>query len=279
MPVIHVSPDEALGLVARGEVLALDVRTRQEFVQLGHIPGAKLLPVDLVASALAVADPAGPPVLVYCEHGVRSAHAADLLDRAGLPNVLNMTGGMSCWTGPRAHDDEELWGPSDWLVDHAAVLRGATRVLDVACGRGRHALLLAGAGFDVTALDRDPESLAHVARMADRLQWPVRTISLDLETFPAPSIEPAGFDVILVFRYLFRPLFPSLARALAPGGRLVYETFLKAQAAVGHPKSARFLLEPGELVGLLRSEGLEVVASREGFHRGCHVASAVARRH
>lgn len=279
MPVIHVSCDDARGLVARGEVMALDVRTRQEFVHLGHIPGAKLLPVDLIASALAVVDPMGPPVLVCCEHGVRSAHAAEALDRAGLPNVLNMTGGMSCWTGPRVHDDEELWGPSEWLVEQAGVLHGATRVLDVASGRGRHALLLASAGFDVTALDRDPESLAHVARMADRLQWPVRTIALDLETFPAPSIEPGGFDVILVFRYLFRPLFPSLARALAPGGRIVYETFLKAQATVGHPRNPRFLLEPGELVGLLRSEGLEVVTSREGLHRGCHVASAVARRH
>lgn len=278
MSVINVSPEEARGLVERGDVVVLDVRTRSEFVQLGHIPGARLLPVDLIASALAVLDQHGPPVMLCCEHGVRSAHAADVLARAGVPNILNMTGGMSCWLGPRSHEDAELWGPSEWLVEHAEVLRGASRVLDVACGRGRHALLLASAGFEVTAIDRASESLDHVAGMADRCAWPVRTVLLDLETFPAPAIEPGGFDVILVFRYLSRPLFPSLARALAPGGRLVYETFLAEQASVGHPKDPRFLLAPGELVGLLRSEGLEVVASREGVRRGSHLASAVARK-
>lgn len=279
MNVVDCTPEEARALVERGEVTVLDVRTRQEFVQLGHVPGARLLPVDLVASALATLDSEGSPVLVCCEHGIRSAHAADVLARAGVANVLNMTGGMSCWQGPRVFEDAELWGPSEWLLEQAGQLRGAKRVLDVACGRGRHTLLLAAAGFEVTAIDRDVEALDHIERVAGRCAWPVRTVEMDIEKFPAPEIPGGAYDVILVFRYLFRPLFPSLARALAGGGRIIYETFLTAQAATGHPKNPLFLLAPGELRSLLELSGLEVVASREGLWREAHLASAVARKH
>ena len=60
----------------------LDVRTPGEYAQLGHIPHAWLLPVDLIASAPAVL-PGRSPVLVYCEHGVRSVAASRLLVAAG----------------------------------------------------------------------------------------------------------------------------------------------------------------------------------------------------
>lgn len=277
MAVSLIGHEEALTLVGRPDVVWLDVRTRQEFVERGHVPGARLLPVDLVASGLGVLDPA-TTVVVYCEHGIRSTQAAQLLDRAGIARVRNLSGGMSAWAGPRVYDDAEMSGPSEWLIEHADALRGAHRVLDVACGRGRHALLLASAGFDVTAIDKDVSALDHIAAVADRTGWPIRTVAVDLETFPAPSLEMGAFDVILVFRYLSRPLFPALAKALKPGGRLIYETFLTAQAALGHPKNPRFLLAPGELAGLLRGEGLQVEAFEEGLRRGQHVASAVARK-
>ena len=53
---------------------------------------------------------------------------------------------------------------------------------------------------------------------------------MDLEG-EATDLGEAAYDVIVVFRYLHRPLFPALERALAPGGLLVYETFTRAQAA------------------------------------------------
>ena len=71
----------------------LDVRTPGEYEQLGHIPGAWLLPVDLMASAPAVLPNDEQPVLVYCEHGVRSVAASQLLSAAGIDRVLNLAGG------------------------------------------------------------------------------------------------------------------------------------------------------------------------------------------
>ena len=59
---------------------------------------------------------------------------------------------------------------------------------------------------------------------------------------------PAGrFRLIVCFRYLHRPLFSQIERALAPGGHLVYETYRTGQEKLGRPRRGRFLLRPGEL--------------------------------
>jgi rhodanese-related sulfurtransferase len=76
-----------------GAVSVLDVR--RPAMSLGHIPGARLLPVDLIATTPAVLRKDVRPVLVVCEHGVRSVHAARFLARAGVEPVLNLAGGMS----------------------------------------------------------------------------------------------------------------------------------------------------------------------------------------
>jgi hypothetical protein len=52
---------------------------------------------------------------------------------------------------------------------------------------------------------------------------------------------------VICFRYLHRPLFHQIESALAPGGRLVYETFRSGQEKIGRPRRERFLLRPGEL--------------------------------
>ena len=85
-----IDHDEARALVGAGDVTILDVRTPGEYEQLGHIPGAWLLPVDLCASAPAVLPNDGRPVLVYCEHGVRSVAASQLLSAADIGPVLNL---------------------------------------------------------------------------------------------------------------------------------------------------------------------------------------------
>src|SRR5262245_61514137 len=148
---------EAAELVDAGATV-LDVRTLGEFTTLGHIPGARLLPVQLAAAAPATLDP-DAPVLVCCEHAVRSRVAARLLAQAGFTEVYELAGGMALWTGDRTYDAADISGPASWLLENADLLRPSGRVLDVACGRGRHALLLAAAGFDVSAVDRDHEAL------------------------------------------------------------------------------------------------------------------------
>jgi tellurite methyltransferase len=281
-PYESVGPDEARALVDAGTVRVLDVRNPDEWEALGTIPGATLVPVDLAASAAATLPRDGPPILVCCEHGIRSANAARLLATAGLPRVLNLAGGMSRWTGPRAFGarpvDPDI-GPSSWLLANVDLLgmTGAARprVLDVACGRGRHALLLAAAGLAVTAVDADPDAIAALTGMAARLGLPLETETRDLEA-GAADLGDAVYDVVLVIRYLHRPLFTALRRALRPGGVLLYETYTEAQAARGHPTNPDFLLKAGELRALVTP--LAVLREREGNFDGGAVAGVAARR-
>jgi rhodanese-related sulfurtransferase len=271
-----ISHAEALRLIDAGEVTILDVRTPGEYEQLGHIPGAWLLPVDLTASAPAVLPRDGRPVLVYCEHGVRSVAASHLLNAAGIEPVLNLAGGLAPWTGPREFGPGMLRGPSSWLIENADLLPRGGKVLDVACGRGRHALLMASAGFEMRAIDRDPEAIAWLRDTAERMSLRIETDVVDLETDPPPSLGVGAFDVVLVFRYLHRPLMPALRDALKPGGRFLYETFTAHQAERGHPKNPDFLLREGELAGLM--EPLSILRSREGQFDDAFIASVVAER-
>jgi rhodanese-related sulfurtransferase/precorrin-6B methylase 2 len=266
---------EAQRLLEAGTAIVIDVRSPGEYAGLGHIPGAWLLPVDLMASAPAILPDDRAEVLVYCEHGVRSRAASELLAAAGVERVLNLAGGLAGWRGPREFGTGKLRGPSPWLIENADLLPRGGRVLDVACGRGRHALLLASAGFDVRAIDRHPDAIAFVRDTAARLGFAVDAEVVDLETDPPPAIA-GGFGAIVVFNYLHRPLVPALREALKPGGRIFYETFTTHQAERGHPTNPAFLLKDGELAQLMSP--LATVRAREGEFDGRFVASIVAER-
>ena len=138
------------------------------------------------------------------------------------------------------------------------------RVLDLACGRGRHGLAAAKAGLDVLAVDRNPEALEEL-RMRAGQEWGPRieTRCLDLETAALPDLGDEVFGAVLVFRYLHRPLSDWIADRIAPGGLLLYETFTIRQRDLGWgPSRADFLLEPGELPRLFPT--LETLVYEEG---------------
>ena len=274
----NVDADEAARLLARDAVRVLDVRTADEYDTAGHIPGANLLPVDLIAAAPATLPRDGKPLLVYCQHGIRSVTASRFLAAAGFSDVMNLVGGLSCWRGPKEHGPasaDRLAGPSSWLVQNADLLPRRGKALDVACGSGRHALLLSAAGLAVRAVDRDSEAIGELKAAARRLGFRVETEIKDLET-ASPDLGDDLYDVVLVVNYLHRPLFPVLTRAVKKGGWLLYETFTTSQAERGKPTNAAFLLEPGELPGLVAP--LEVVRQREGEFEGRMVSAVAARK-
>ena len=173
--------------------------------------------------------------------------------------------------------------PSAWFLAQRERIAQASRlgpVLDLACGRGRHALACAENGAVTLAIDRDAGALAALAAAARASRLPLQALRADLETGLGIPVRPGSCGVILVFRFLFRPLAPAIAEALAPGGLLVYETFTRGQRALGRgPRRAEFLLEPGELPRLFAA--LEPVEYREGLTGGdtpeC-LAQLVARR-
>ncbi len=81
---------------ARGLQL-LDVREPDEFSgPLGHIAGARLLPLGELPRRLDELD-RERPVVTICRSGTRSAQATLLLNRAGFTDVANLAGGMLRW--------------------------------------------------------------------------------------------------------------------------------------------------------------------------------------
>jgi len=147
-----------------------------------------------------------------------------------------------------------LAAPSSLLLDHLDALRaGAGRgpVLDLACGRGRNVIELAAQGIPVVRIDRDRGFLHELRRRGAALPAPPSALRADLEEHADLPVRAGSCAAILVFRFLFRPLCPAIARALRPGGLLLYETFTTRQRALGRgPTRDAFLLEPGELPGL-----------------------------
>jgi metal-sulfur cluster biosynthetic enzyme/rhodanese-related sulfurtransferase len=85
-------------------LLVLDVRTPAEFAS-GHIPNARLIPVDELEDRLGELPSADTPILVHCAAGGRSTAACELLGRRGFTRLHNLVGGMHAWTGPVVKED------------------------------------------------------------------------------------------------------------------------------------------------------------------------------
>lgn len=180
---------------------------------------------------------------------------------------------------PREADE-----PSPFVVaqrERLLATRALGPLLDLACGRGRHALFAARAGLRVVALDRDAPLLRKLAAQAHEEALAIRALRADAESPLGLPFAPARFGAVVVTRFLFRALAPALEAALAPGGLLVYETFTERQRELGHgPGNPAFLLKVGELPHLF--PGLQPLASIEGLvetaSRRDWLAGLVARK-
>lgn len=133
--------------------------------------------------------------------------------------------------------------PSEWVVRWAHLVKPGGSVLDLACGSGRHSRFFAARGNAVTACDRDAEALAGLEVVNG-----ISTRQADLEDGSPWPFGDLRFDAIVVTNYLHRPLFPAIAQALAPGGVLIYETFILGNERYGKPSNPRFLLKRDELL-------------------------------
>jgi SAM-dependent methyltransferase len=164
--------------------------------------------------------------------------------------------------------------PSAFIESWVARLRpraGAiARALDVAMGRGRHAALLAAAGYETFGVDLSIEALREArVSMPRLLAW-----CADLTSYPLPR---ARFDVVVVARYLQRDLFGALQDAVVPGGVVLYETFTVHQRRLGRgPASPDHLLQPGELRA--RFDGFDVLAYEEVSEADALARLAARRR-
>ena len=150
--------------------------------------------------------------------------------------------------------------PSAWVLRFIDELPPHAKVLDVACGEGRHTSLCLLRGFDVTAVDVD------VTHLEPLVGTPGLTLECrDLEAEPWPYAEEA-FDAIIVTNYLYRAHFPHYWRSLKSGGLFLMETFTTVNTAIwGRPRSPEHVLQPGELLRLAPPEA-RICAYEEGLN-------------
>ena len=147
---------------------------------------------------------------------------------------------------------------SAWVQRWSHLVEPGARVLDVACGTGRHVHWFIGRGCAVTGVDRDAAATAPLAGIAE-------IVCADIEGGPWP-FAARTFDAVVVTNYLWRPRLPDVVACVAPGGVLICETFAAGNETVGKPSNPNFLLAPGEL--LRAAAGLRIVAFEDGFERG-----------
>jgi SAM-dependent methyltransferase len=141
--------------------------------------------------------------------------------------------------------------PDELLITACERFSGAAPpglALDLAGGAGRNTLFLLRRGWRVKLLDISEVGLelALEKAAAEGLSSNLTTELVDLNE--AVDLGTSRYDLITVFFFLRRELFPALAAALKPGGLLVYKTYTTARRDFGSgPGDRRYLLEPQEL--------------------------------
>lgn len=95
IPTITV-PELKQRMEAGERLFLLDVRSADEYAYDGHIVGAHLLPLPMLALRLNEL-PKDTPIICVCRSGNRSGVAAEQLMRQGFSDVTNLTGGMVAW--------------------------------------------------------------------------------------------------------------------------------------------------------------------------------------
>ncbi len=188
----------------------------------------------------------------------------------------------------RAAAEEPLAEPAEFVRELLPLLPLGS-ALDLACGTGRHTLLLASRQQPVTAVDSSAVALEMLERRAQASHCAVTHIQraaqvgnrghgiqiwqADLEEVSLPS---QAFSLVVCVNYLQRSLFSEIERTLVPGGVLLFETYTVAQLEFpGGPRNPRYFLESGEL-------RTAFPALRSLFYRelraGKGIASLIARK-
>jgi len=188
----------------------------------------------------------------------------------------------------RAAAEEPLAEPAEFVRELLPLLPLGS-ALDLACGTGRHTLLLASRQQPVTAVDSSDVALEILERRARAPHCAVTHIQraaqagnrghgiqiwqADLEEVSLPS---QAFSLVVCVNYLQRSLFSEIERTLVPGGVLLFETYTVAQLEfAGGPRNPSYLLESGELRTAFRA--LRSLFYRE-LRAGKGIASLIARK-
>lgn len=148
--------------------------------------------------------------------------------------------------------------PARVLLEFRHLLPSRGEALDLACGRGANAQLLARAGLITKAWDISDVA---IQQLREQVALEALPLTAQVRDVVAEPPGPGSFDIIVVSRFLERALCPALTAALRPGGLLFYQTFVRDKVNTIGPGSPDYLLESGELLRLF--PGLLVRAYRD----------------
>ena len=95
---LQISPETAIQRIDTIGPVVIDVRTRSEWDEQGHLPDAILIPVtELAANHDLLPADLTTPIIVYCAAGTRGMYGILYLKMLGYENVVNMAGGFRAW--------------------------------------------------------------------------------------------------------------------------------------------------------------------------------------
>jgi len=144
--------------------------------------------------------------------------------------------------------------PCRVLAEHIGLLPQTGAALDLACGRGGNATLLAQKGLNTSAWDISEVAINELQKRSQAAGLNIDCCVTDVSTRPP---APASFDVIVVSYFLERGQAGTLEQALRPGGLLYYQTFIGKQRDGRGPKNPEFRLKSNELLNLF--SGLKLI--------------------
>ena len=154
-----------------------------------------------------------------------------------------MSQGVDKWDARYADTAETP--PARVLLENAHLLPRGGVALDLACGLGANALLLASRGFEVFAWDSSGVAIDKLRTLARARGLTLQAEVRDVVRHPP---EPGRFDVIVVSHFLNRNLAPHLIAALRAEGLLFYQTFTRSRVGECGPHNPDYLLADGELL-------------------------------
>ena len=157
----------------------------------------------------------------------------------------------------RIYEDAEERTPlaANVLVENQHLLPTTGAALDLACGLGGNALLLAEHGMNTEAWDISETAITKLQDAASKKKLPLAARVRDVISSPPPA---DSYDVIVVSRFLERELMPVLAGALRRDGLIFYQTFIRDKASDKGPNNPDYLLASNELLGFFRQMTLLV---------------------
>jgi len=159
------------------------------------------------------------------------------------------------------------------LVTKFAPLMPTDRpVIDIAMGTGRDLMFLTGFGLQLYGLERSWEAVKLAEQAMKEKNARISVVLGDANNLP---FKKATAGALLVFYFLLRKIMPDLNKILAPGGLLIYETFLKKQNEIDRKRNPEYLLDDGELISYFKD--LELLFYEEGIFVSGGKRRAIAR--